>query len=219
MILKSKLPSFLRRWLYGYLTGREQRTQYEGQLSKSIKLKSGVPQGGVLSPFLFCWYMKDMPKPSEGVEIICYADDITVLAQDKEPLKCVNRINQYLKDLSEYFERMQLIPSPDKCKALLVSSWNKEWKMELGIKLGKSPIETVKKTTLLGVEFDQGMTFKEHINKLCTKTTKRNNALKAISSKSQSLQKEELRTVYKALTRSVFHYACPAWTPHISKTN
>ena len=84
MILKSKLPSFLRRWLYGYLTGREQRTQYEGQLSKSIKLKSGVPQGGVLSPFLFCWYMKDMPKPSEGVEIICYADDITVLAQDKE---------------------------------------------------------------------------------------------------------------------------------------
>ena len=114
---------------------------------------------------------------------------------------------------------MQLIPSPDKCKALLVSSWNKEWKMELGIKLGKSPIETVKKTTLLGVEFDQGMTFKEHINKVCTKTTKRNNAIKAISSKSQGLQKEELRTVYKALTRSVFNYACPAWTPHISETN
>ena len=120
-ILQSSLPGFLKIWLYGYLTGREQRTKFEEVLSNNIRLLSGVPQGGVLSPLLFCWYMSDMPQPTdERVKVVCYADDITVFSTDKRPEEAVKRINIYLKELDIYLKGRQLYASPAKCSDLLI---------------------------------------------------------------------------------------------------
>ena len=219
LILDSELENPIKRWLYGYLSGREQRTQFEGKLSKNIKLNSGVPQGGVLSPFLFCWYLKDLPEPEDGVDIICYADDMTVYAQGPCYKDCVLRINNYLKRVNAYFEENQLFPSPSKCYAMLISPWTGEWKAELGVKLGNDVLATKSSLKLLGILFDRGLNFKDHADYLCNKGTKRNNVLRALASEGNGLQKEQLTTVYKTLTRTVFNYAAPCWSPQVTQTN
>ena len=44
-----------------YLSNRYQLTEVHGYKSKSLKIKTGVPQGSVLRPLLFSLYIKDLP--------------------------------------------------------------------------------------------------------------------------------------------------------------
>ena len=56
------------------------RQRLRGVKSKARIIHTGVPQGSKLSPTLFSFYIADMPRPTEPVKQICYADDITVWA-------------------------------------------------------------------------------------------------------------------------------------------
>ena len=48
--------------------------------SRKRQFKTGVPQGGVLSPTLINIYTPDLPQPSSPVQVMAYADDITILS-------------------------------------------------------------------------------------------------------------------------------------------
>ena len=66
------------------LEGRQSVTSSRDVKSKARIIHTGVPQGSKLSPTLFSFYIADMPRPTEPVKLICYADDITVWASGVE---------------------------------------------------------------------------------------------------------------------------------------
>ena len=53
-------------------------TTYINHTSIQHQFKTGIPQGGVLSPTLFNIYTADLPPPRAPVQVMAYADDITI---------------------------------------------------------------------------------------------------------------------------------------------
>jgi hypothetical protein len=51
----------INEWIKNFLSDRTQSVVVEGETSTSIPVESGVPQGSVLEPSLFLFYINDMP--------------------------------------------------------------------------------------------------------------------------------------------------------------
>ena len=73
IIFASKIPKYTKRWLCSYLRGRQTYVEFRNAKSTFRKVRAGVPQGGVLSPFLFNVYMSGLPTPPDGIKLIVRA--------------------------------------------------------------------------------------------------------------------------------------------------
>src|SRR5678815_4028697 len=62
-IHNTNIPQNIQKFIANYLKGRKAYTLYNNCKSKQRLLKTGVPQGGVLSPVLFNIYTSDIPTP------------------------------------------------------------------------------------------------------------------------------------------------------------
>ena len=58
--------------------GRKAYTTYINHTCSQRQFKTGVPQGGVLSPTLFNIYTADIPPPRAKVQDMAHADDVTI---------------------------------------------------------------------------------------------------------------------------------------------
>ena len=150
---------------------------------------------------------------------VCNADDITVYCSHLYYKEAVKNINGYLKDPNNFFHRKQLFPSPSKCSVILLSTSHSDWKEDLDVDLGPDRIKTVNDLTLLRFQVEHSLTFKNHVKDAIGRASKRNNILQFLTSKSCGLRKEQLTTVYKAITRYTFTYAAHCCSLNVSNTN
>ena len=163
---KLGLPDTLLRFLSNYLKNRTAQVRLNGKLGDIINLKSGVPQGDILSPILFVLMMNDYPKPTwEGSRrnfVMLYADDFTQIIVTK-----CTRINDRARN--EHRENVEN-------EILKQNKFEKEWKIKTNlnkfkiIMLANKPkrgitIENVnyeydKKIEILGLNFKSNNFFK-----------------------------------------------------------
>ena len=73
-LLQTNIPGTIIKFIANYIKGRKAYTTYRNYTSKQRQFKTGVPQGGVL----FNIYTSDLPPPSAPVQVMAYADDITI---------------------------------------------------------------------------------------------------------------------------------------------
>jgi len=85
------------------------KIKIDAKLSEEFKIKDGVKQGGVLSPFLFNFYIDSLLDEclktnigaklgSFNVSIICYCDDITLISSTfSEMNKLLGLCDEYAK--------------------------------------------------------------------------------------------------------------------------
>ena len=66
-LLQTNIPGTIMKFIANYIKGRKAYTTYRNHTSIQRQFKTGVPQGGVLSPTLFNIYTADLPSPRAPV--------------------------------------------------------------------------------------------------------------------------------------------------------
>ena len=75
------------KFIKEYLQGRQQRVLVNGAFSNSCIVKSGVPQGSILGPFLYVLFINSMRDHiSPGTKIAFYADDTKIWRYIHSPI-------------------------------------------------------------------------------------------------------------------------------------
>ncbi len=155
------------RWFESYLTGRSFRVAWGGEVSKSHQLVTGVPQGSFLGPLLFSTYTTSLAPiiQAHGFSYHFYADDTQLyLSFRPDDPTVAARLSGCLADISAWMKEHHLQLNLAKTE-LLVFPATPTLQHDFTIQLGSSTITPSASVRNLGVNFDDQLTFKEHIAK------------------------------------------------------
>ena len=105
MLHDSNIPVKIIRWISSFLRNRRGKVKVNNCISKEVFLLAGVPQGSILSPLLYIFYIKDMPSTiSEEIISSFYADDTAYAASDNEHKRRKNFVSGYLQPILNQLE-------------------------------------------------------------------------------------------------------------------
>ncbi|KAF2362848.1 Reverse transcriptase domain [Trinorchestia longiramus] len=113
-LIASGLEKTYVKWIENYLTGRTASVRLGAVQSETVPITWGLPQRAVLSPLLFNIMLSDLIFV-DGVQLIIYADNITILSKGDYLTEVRACFQRYLDTLATWFKKYKLIVNPAKC--------------------------------------------------------------------------------------------------------
>jgi hypothetical protein len=219
-LFKIGVPYYLLVLFKDFLSNRTFVVKINGSFSSIRPIACGVPQGGVLSPTFFSYYINDVPLASGANETtLLFADDIVyrLSFQFREKNRLIPGAKEeaqkmaqtYLRSLENWMNTWRLSLAPRKCAHIIFSKAKniKNDAMDLRIYNETIPFDVSPK--FLGIVFDQRLKFDQHLKSVIKKVNDRLNILKVLSYDSYwCLDEKTLVRIYMALIRSVLDYCC-----------
>ena len=220
-LLNSSLHPNIVRWLFTYLRGRKAACLHNSITAPFRIIHSGVPQGSVISPCLFNFFVSDCPVTPPL--ITSYADDVTIAVSHPDISRDASTISSLLSDsfvpVSNWAEGNKMGIAPDKSSATLFTPWTSQVNAELAVTINGARVPTEKKPKILGVTFDPLFTFTPHVADIAARASRRLQVLKALTGTTWGQDKETILLTYKAIIKPIISYAAPIWFPTTSRTN
>jgi len=112
-------------WFQSYLTNRKQRTSVGDALSVAAPITVGVPQGSVLGPLVFLFYVNDLPSCQLASEIIIYADDNIIYYSSTNLFDLERKLNSDLATIFFWFTSYLLTLTISKCNFVIFGNSRK----------------------------------------------------------------------------------------------
>jgi hypothetical protein len=209
-LIKIKVPIYIILFIQVFLKGRTFRVQVNSFVTSYYEIGCGCPQGAVLSPRLFTFYINDIPICSDKQSnTLLFADDVMFMSSYTRLTKTIiNNWNTYLKALEEWSIEWKLNFAPTKCSFSIFSKANIEKDIEtMDLKMYNLKINYDPAPRFLGITFDKNLNFSNHIETIKKSCVSRLNILKIFSYGGWSLTPETMIGIYKALIRSLIDYA------------
>ena len=120
-LMKSSLPHKCLRWLANYLQDRMQRvTLPDGTSSSPVKVTSGVPQGAILSPYLFASHMGSLEPAGKHTEMVKFADDVAIAIPYQNSTDIEQLLTTELTNMKDWCNCNGLILNEKKTKVMLI---------------------------------------------------------------------------------------------------
>ena len=205
-------------FIANYIKGRKGYTTYRNHTS-SCQFKTDVPQDGVLSPTLFNMYTADIPPPRAPVQVMAYADDVTITSTHTSTSAAMKYIHPYLHKVFACTKQNNHTLNPDKTTCTLFTPDPAGYKSNLDLKINNTALPMAMHPKFLGLTLDPKRTYSTHIHNILVQAHKPLQTIKALTAAGWSKQKETLMATYKAVMRPAMEYASSVWSPIASSTN
>ena len=200
-------------WLKNYLSGRFQRVTVHGATSQSLPITSGVPQGSLLSPFLFSVYKNDLPNHlSSSTGVGLFADDTKLYTAVQNPSDALI-LQEDIQHLQCWSEENRLRFNISKCKVLSIT--RKSSPLITSYSLDGQQLTLSNLEIDLGVIMNSNLTWINQVNRVRSKA---NQMLGFIRRSTIEMHYVGARKyLYLQLVRNNFAYASQVWSPQTIK--
>ena len=217
-LISAGLPSCFVRWTPFFHSDRRACVVYQNHKSRPFRVHRGVPQGSVLGPVLFSFFINDLPASLlSSVSCSLYADDLAIWSSSPSVPTAVEATQGAPFRLERSSEYWCLPLNPSKCEASFFSVDFHQANLQPNLLLLGSRLRFNPTPTFLGVTFDCTHSFSKHVSSLKAKFFPRLKASRSICACSWGPSKEPLSLLYKF--RFLLTYASPGWFPFLSATN
>ena len=145
------------------------RVLLNGQTSEWVPVKAGVPQGSILGPFFFFFYINDLSDKLLST-VNPFADDIKFSVVNDNNISA-DELSKDLQKISEWAYKWKMSFNPDLNKQAqeVVSSRKLNKSSHPEIFFDNTPIVCASWQKPLGKFLDESLNFSYHIKKKCPK--------------------------------------------------
>ena len=209
-LLKSGVTGRMLNWTKSFLRHRSAKVKLGSNLSHTVKIREGVPQGSVISPTLFVVFINDISANlSRHISRALHADDFAMWNASESTQTAAVRMQDALDKTCQWAKDWCVTINNQKTVASLFSLSNT--KENLKLKVNKQQIPQDDTPTYLGVKLDKKLTWNPHIQDIEKRASKRLCLLKKLAGTKWGANSSTLKTVYMGTVRPVMEYGSAAW--------
>jgi hypothetical protein len=208
-LMRSKLevPKVLKDITMNFLCQRHAYVCVEKENSKVYAIPAGVPQGSVLGPKLFTIYTRgltELIRSRPNRDIVIYADDSYVICQGNTKDEMMQNLRETLEDHTRWLRGLGMVVNSAKTEVMYFQDEKLSFDYE-GFQL-----ESVTTMNVLGVMFDNKLSWTEHLKKAKSACQRFKPALRHLKSR---LNSKELLKVITSHYYSRLYYGSEIWFP------
>lgn len=188
-----------------YLTNRDQITIFNNIKSDKEQIKLGVPQGSILGPLLFNFYINDIVQVS-NFTVRLFADDACLVYTCNSAVELENRVNTELIKINNWRVINKLSVNFSKSNYLIFN--NNKTTHKFSINMDGNILEKTEDIKYLGVKIDHKLKWNKHVNYIKNKIAKASYILCKIR---HYVNIQTLKMLYYSLVHPHLNYCLTAW--------
>ena len=199
-----------------YLFNRKQTVRIDKETSTPEPITCGVPQGSILGPLLFLIAFNDIGSTLHHCNIITYADDTVIYTSGKNKEDIEKVLQDDFQSLAAWLEANDLVINLKKGKTecMLIGTPQRVKNKSIEINYHHHTLFLTDTYKYLGIQLDQTLSLRKHIETVYKKASARLYLLKRIR---PQLTTDAALTIYKTMLTPLFTY-CSILTGNPSKT-
>ena len=200
---------YVLKLLRSYLYNRTQVVNIKGYKSKQVTASSGVPQGSILGPILFAFFINDLFHVTRFFKMLSFVDDCK-LFHVIENIEDAKNLQLDLHAVFEWSVRNRLPLNINKCKVMSFS--RHAGFFDAAYEISDESLLRVSIINDLGVIFDNKLSFAEHQSYVINKAKRKLGFIKR--STRDFVRPATVVSLFKSIVVPTLTYASQIWSPH-----